>query len=600
MLSFHVRCLSGLFLLVATAQSGRCAQPLPEGAVARLGLPSKMMVVTVAFSPHGRTLVSAHKDHSLRIWDVPARKLVQTIRSPEKTITAIFFGPDGKSVLTADEDSTVIWDIASGRKERAFRVPGQRLLHVAYSAEGQPLAWTEDNKHVIRQWDVTTGKEQRQFRGHCARILSVDFWPAGNVLASTSKDAVRLWDCAGGKELHQLKRQSEPFPGREARNDSYRLLKFAPNGWMVYAKGEEGDSYCIWETTTGKAVLSYDRFQGPHAGKEKALTPTAFAGPLVFTPDSKVLLWAEGGDPLARSISFHQVATFGSAGQAFGQTSAEISCLAFSRNGQNLASGCLDGTIYLWASNTAFWNQDREPWTISQKETEELWKNLGSDDGKKVYRALWRFALSESQGVDFLQKKLRPVRSVAVERIRRLIDDLDVDALAVRENALMELEEIGAAAEEELRRTSQGKPSAEVRQKVEMLLAGLNRPRFRRALQVLEQINSRSARDVIKELASGTAGAWPTQKARAALQRLARQPEAAPVASKTKRVEIKVEIPPLRSSSWSVCRRRRAHSEVSIHLAIHCRRGPSHASAPCGYGIGTRSMSLPLHPTARR
>src|SRR5262249_7483471 len=115
------------------------------------------------------------------------------------------------------------------------------------------------------------------------------------------------------------------------------------------------------------------------------------------------------------------------------------------------------------------------------------------------------------------------------QKIRRLIADLDDDVFAVREAAQKALAKLGAVAEPVLRETLDNNPSAETRRRIEGLLAiytlGAPDPeilRRLRAVQVLEQLATPEARQVLHALARGAAGDRLTREAKTALQRLHR------------------------------------------------------------------------------
>jgi hypothetical protein len=112
------------------------------------------------------------------------------------------------------------------------------------------------------------------------------------------------------------------------------------------------------------------------------------------------------------------------------------------------------------------------------------------------------------------------------------VADLDADAFAVREKASQELEQLGPAAEPALLKALQDKPAPELRQRVESLLKRLEtdtpsaeRLRSLRALEVLEHLGTPEARATLEALAKGAVGAWLTEEARLACERLARRSE---------------------------------------------------------------------------
>jgi hypothetical protein len=119
---------------------------------------------------------------------------------------------------------------------------------------------------------------------------------------------------------------------------------------------------------------------------------------------------------------------------------------------------------------------------------------------------------------------LRPVALADSGRLKRVLADLDSADFSSREKAGQELADLGEAAEPALREALNGKPSLEVRQRLERLLETLERRtklRAVRAVEVLEGVGSPDARRLLERLARGLSGARLTQEAKASLGRLA-------------------------------------------------------------------------------
>jgi hypothetical protein len=124
---------------------------------------------------------------------------------------------------------------------------------------------------------------------------------------------------------------------------------------------------------------------------------------------------------------------------------------------------------------------------------------------------------------------------VAAEYIDRLIADLDADAFKIRERASQELEELEEIAGPALERTLAGKPSPEVRRRLNELLRKLSPPvlspehlRTIRAVAVLEDTNTPQARELLRALSESAPAARLTQEAKASLERLAKRPASKP------------------------------------------------------------------------
>ena len=106
-----------------------------------------------------------------------------------------------------------------------------------------------------------------------------------------------------------------------------------------------------------------------------------------------------------------------------------------------------------------------------------------------------------------------------------LVADLDSDVFAVRQKANDELSKLGDAITPVLRGALQDKPSLETRRRVQQLLDQSRdwtpeRLRDHRAVQMLEHIGTKPARDVLQALAAGAPEARRTEEAKPALRRL--------------------------------------------------------------------------------
>jgi HEAT repeat protein len=164
---------------------------------------------------------------------------------------------------------------------------------------------------------------------------------------------------------------------------------------------------------------------------------------------------------------------------------------------------------------------------LTPRQLEACWTALVNDDAAKAYDAVWALAAAPEQAVPFLQKHLSPVPRPDVKVVAQLIADLDSADFQVRQKATDQLRKFGDAAAPTLRQALEGKPSLEMRRRLKQLLDQgrdwtAERLRDHRAIQALQHIGTRQARDVLEALAAGAEGAHRTEAAREALQRLRR------------------------------------------------------------------------------
>jgi hypothetical protein len=157
---------------------------------------------------------------------------------------------------------------------------------------------------------------------------------------------------------------------------------------------------------------------------------------------------------------------------------------------------------------------------------ESLWQDLGGENASEAHRAVWKLASTPDVSLPFLARRVAPAAERDPARLPRLIAELDHDDFAVRDAAARELLEFRELARPALQNVLKGKPSAEVRKKVEELLANTKEaatPEARRRLrsiQILERIGSPAARRLLEVAAGGAPAAAETREAKSALARL--------------------------------------------------------------------------------
>jgi hypothetical protein len=201
--------------------------------------------------------------------------------------------------------------------------------------------------------------------------------------------------------------------------------------------------------------------------------------------------------------------------------------VAFSPDGRALVSGGLDRTAHIWDVRRI--TQRRRRMTErSLAQLEGDWKDLAGG-AAAGYAAQGRLVSSRGRAVAFLEKQLQRTLPLDIRRTQRLIADLDNERYNVRERAARELEKLGERAGPALRKALAGKPSLEVRRRLEGLLKRLESAsppvetvRQIRAVEVLESIGEREALRVLNKLAAGPPEWRMTQEARAAVRRLPR------------------------------------------------------------------------------
>ena len=153
----------------AAARTDRYGDPLPDGAVARLGTVrfrhSGGFISSLVYTPDGKTLVSGGDDGTVRLWEVKSGREMLRIQDYYDASDGVAVAPDGKTAAALGSDHLVhLWDMTTGKDLRLFR-PAPAASPESAAALPLSVAFAPDGKLIVAAinddslcvWETATG-----------------------------------------------------------------------------------------------------------------------------------------------------------------------------------------------------------------------------------------------------------------------------------------------------------------------------------------------------------------------------------------------------------------------------------------------------------
>jgi len=299
-------------------------------------------ILSVAFSPDGTRLVTASRDGTAKVIASAGGAVLGTLAPRvEGGLDRARFDPGGRSIAVAARDGTPRLYGLDGRLLRRLGGSGAggEAIHksgirdLAFTPDGRSLLTADEDGLVVR-WDLHDGEAVGQVLGHHRQaVVRLEVAPDGRRLLTASLDkTARLWDIPTGREL-------AVFSHRGAVTEA----SFSAGGERVFTQSATDGTARLWSLE-------------PHARSSRALPHPGQVRHLAFGPGRRgapevLRLATAGADGGIRVFAFdRRAALTGPVAPVVleGHTAA-VQRVVFAADGERLASAGDDGIARIWA-----------------------------------------------------------------------------------------------------------------------------------------------------------------------------------------------------------------------------------------------------------
>jgi len=160
-------------------------------------------IISSAFSPDGKLVVTASVNRNVVVWDWQQKKAILTLQGKGDLA---FIMPDNRTLAVSNMGVLSTWDLITGKKLRQLADVGEADCVALTGRDGELLCGGRFGE--LGLWNVQTGKITRAFLSppHGVRCIAVS--AGGKFAVSSSIDGiVRVWNLQNRRPDRQTGRR---------------------------------------------------------------------------------------------------------------------------------------------------------------------------------------------------------------------------------------------------------------------------------------------------------------------------------------------------------------------------------------------------------
>ncbi len=270
-------------------------------------------VLALAIAPDGKSLASASRDRTVKVWALPGGEVQATLSGHRGPVQAVAFAPDGKYLGSASGDMTAqIWPYPAGDEARILSGHQGALEALAWSPDGAHLAcgWNMWSFGHVTLWDVAQAEQLATLRAaHGQLLFDLAYGPDGILAGALAGGFIQLWQ--GETALTPVRGHGE----------AVRSLAFSPDGGYLASASSDG-TVKLWAMPGNELTAILQESHGA-------------ATALAWSPDGD---WVSVGD-VEGAITIWDVAARQMAAR-FELGESSVRAVAWSPDGALLAATC--------------------------------------------------------------------------------------------------------------------------------------------------------------------------------------------------------------------------------------------------------------------